>query len=115
MKFEIGKKEIVNGVEVVCYDELTEREREVFGTLADLITKTLKVYTCIIFKAYTNKNGKKLYRIEINGIDCNALNITNEPIYSINDVNIKYFFFYIVETIGRFSYYKFYDDSKKQI
>lgn len=112
MKFEVGKKETINGVEVVCYDKLTEREREVFSMLADLITKTLKVYTCIVFKAYTSKEGTKMYRVEVNGLDCNAMNFAKNPIYSIDDVYMKSFFHYIVSTVSMFNYYEFYDKSR---
>lgn len=111
MKFEPCKKETVNGVEVVTYDDLNEREKEVFSRLADLITKTLKVYTCIIFKAYTNKEGIKLYRVEVNGLDINAHNFAKKPIRSVDDIYMKGFFYHIVTTIGNYNYYKFYDES----
>lgn len=112
MKFEVGKKEKINNVEVVTYDELTEREKEVFSLLADLITKTLVIYAPIIFKAYTSKEGVKMYRVEVNGMDCNAINFAKRPILSIDDVFIKSFFYYIVTTISGFNYYRFYENYK---
>lgn len=104
------KGEIVNGIGVVYQGPLTEKEYDFFNRLANLITRTLRVHTCIFNVVSDDEKGIKKYKVEINGIPCEAYIIAKGSIRSTNDINMRQFFRYIVSKVGEFNYENYGDD-----